>query len=153
MKKIEKLEKSMLDGLTLEFKFGESKGRETYGWGTCTLNICGARVSSCKGGGYDFAGTCLAEWMCGQFSGELQALPGYFTSENRVSGGYYGLRWHKNGVTLAAWEAGASMYLDGGCGLDSMRAILKAIGYSLRSVLSNRKQSIYRLEAVTAVQK
>lgn len=38
---------------TLYIKWGTSRGRDTYGYTTCTLRENGTKLAACNGGGYD----------------------------------------------------------------------------------------------------
>lgn len=59
---------------TLEFKWGTSRGRETYGYTICSLYVDGRKVASCNGGGYDMKGTALGNYIARAFSERLRAL-------------------------------------------------------------------------------
>ena len=139
MKKIPKLGKLALEGVRLEFTQGESKGRETYGWATCSLRVHPfGLVASCKGGGFDMQGTCLGEWMNSQFEAELQKLTHWTPAKGRDhSMGHYGIyRAASNG----------SVYVNGGCGFESMRQILKALGWSMARAGGTSNKDFYVLE-------
>lgn len=59
---------------TLEFRWGTSRGRDTYGYTICTLYVDGSKVSSCNGGGYDMKGTALGRYIARDFAARLNAL-------------------------------------------------------------------------------
>lgn len=59
---------------TLEFKWGTSRGRDTYGYTICTLYTDGSKVSSCNGGGYDMKGTALGRYIARAYADRLNAL-------------------------------------------------------------------------------
>lgn len=70
MTKIQKLERPVC----LDFRWGVSRGRETYGYNICTLYADGVRVSSCDGGGYDMTGTSLGNYIASRFRDRLLRL-------------------------------------------------------------------------------
>lgn len=86
-----------------------SRGRETYGYNICTLLHNNQRIAACNGGGYDMTGTVLGVFIENNFQKELIKLD---------PKKYYGLRLGHTG-----------MRVNGGCGLNSMINILKALGY------------------------
>lgn len=62
-------------GETLTIRWGTSRGRDTYGYTTCSLrNQRGERVAACNGGGYDMRGTVVGNWIAYTFPNELRAL-------------------------------------------------------------------------------
>ena len=103
----------------LKLRMGESKGRETFGYITCSLKEQTGfnewkRVAFCNGGGYCMTGTVLGEWIQKEFQEELKKL----NPEE-----FYGL-FHRNEKAI----------VDGGCGDNSMHRILDALGYGLQVV-------------------
>ena len=48
---------------TLAIKWGTSRGRDTYGYTTCTLSEDGKRLAAFNGGGYDMRGTVFGDWL------------------------------------------------------------------------------------------
>jgi hypothetical protein len=114
----------------LTFKWSTSRGQNTYGYTICSLYVDGKKVSSCNGGGYDMRGTCFGSWLEKEFSEGIKNLD---------MSQFYGMR-----------EYEGKRYLDGACGLDSMRAIAKALGYRFRYIqhLSNKKADTYIFENV-----
>lgn len=60
---------------TLEFKWGVSRGRDSYGYNICSLYVDGIKVSSCNGGGYDMKGTALGNWVASVFAKRLTRIP------------------------------------------------------------------------------
>lgn len=61
--------------ITLEFKWGVSRGRDSYGYNICSLYVNGDKVSSCNGGGYDMKGTALGNWVAKAFAKRLTRIP------------------------------------------------------------------------------
>lgn len=81
--------------LTLEFKWGTSRGRDTYGYAICSLYIFGAKVASCNGGNYDMKGTSLGYWMQKAFADRLMKLNIPMSRRNgEAVREYYGLSYH-----------------------------------------------------------
>lgn len=58
----------------LSIRWGTSRGRETYGYTTCSLSVDGRRVAGCNGGGYDMRGTVVGLWAASAFADRLRAL-------------------------------------------------------------------------------
>lgn len=73
MKQTENIRRHLGESLTI--KWGTSRGRDTYGYTTCTLrNKRGDKVAGCNGGGYDMRGTVIGNWVAATFPNELLAL-------------------------------------------------------------------------------
>jgi hypothetical protein len=74
MKKLTENQKRHI-GETLTIRWGTSKGRDTYGYTTCSLrNQRGEKVAACNGGGYDMRGTVIGNWIAATFPKELCSL-------------------------------------------------------------------------------
>lgn len=140
------------DGATLEIKWTVSRGADTYGYNICSLWCRGKKLASCSGGGYDMAGTVLADFIKMIFPDELRTLTA--NAGGNEAGGFYGLRfsiergdkWER----LRKWEQGASVSLDGGCGFESMEKILNALGYTVQYVnVKSQKNQIYIFRKLT----
>lgn len=131
----------------LEFKYGTSRGRDTYGYRIVTLYVDGKKAASCNGGGYDMFGTCLGNWMQKQFQTELLAMADrahaiYWCNADGSraargneyrevrDGGLYGMA----AITNVETGKVRVVSLDGACGDSSMRNILKALGFELSRV-------------------
>jgi len=79
----------------LVFKWGVSRGRDTYGYTICSLYVDGNKVASCNGGGYDMKGTCLGDWIARKFEKELLNLEiPWRTRNGEKVQEYYGLTFH-----------------------------------------------------------
>jgi hypothetical protein len=118
----------------LKISWSTSKGRETYGYNICRLDdsLTGKRYKTC-GGGYDMNGTVFADWLQDCFQSELMALKdrayyvddGHSLSTPARPASFYGMydntRSKKGNITL-----------DGGCGLESIIKIAKAIGLEIQ---------------------
>lgn len=150
---------------SLLFKWGTSRGRDSYGWNICSLWVNGVKVSSCKGGGYDMKGTAFAEWIETAFQSELLALGSRANAFYRCAADGRFIERFENGAGPADWIGrdradqfyGMSAYchrdgtawqvkrvhLDGACGLESIRLIFKALGYGLQYVSEAGRNSSY----------
>jgi hypothetical protein len=139
----------------LKYKWGTSRGVNTQGYTICTLYADGQKVASCNGGGYDMKGTCLADWICQAFGQELRGLAAqahshylltpiplkgrqrkqkyqYDRQDDRKGGNLYGMTAH--------WLPDGSLKnvtLDGGCGFESMRRTIEALGYEIEYVVQD----------------
>lgn len=99
-----------------------SKGRETYGYNICTIQATNFLFSdyrpckaTCKGGGYDMAGTSLAECLCQipEIQDRLKALN---------PNDFYGLFKTSKGL----------MDIDGATGQGNVQKIMGSINVSVR---------------------
>lgn len=121
----------------LKFKYGTSRGRDTYGYTIVTLYANGERVARTCGGGYDMRGTCLGFFIKKNYLERLKTLKGNRGSLDDGTG-YYGLTFYKqNGEkfeNIKEYQNGASVSLDGACGESCMVRIADAIGIKLESV-------------------
>jgi hypothetical protein len=61
-------------GKKIEVRWGTSRGRDSYGYTTCTLYADGRKMAGCNGGGYDMRGTVLGAWVAVAFREELLKL-------------------------------------------------------------------------------
>lgn len=119
----------------LEYRYGTSRGADTYGYTTCSLKVDGKRESLQAGGGYDMQGAALGVWMSKAFQTELKKLPANYGSGDNAKGFYGLIHWDKitnERVTRA--NKNTKTYCDGACGLRSMESILDAMGLERVSV-------------------
>lgn len=58
--------------IELQFRWGVSRGRDTYGYNICSLYADGFKVGSCNGGGYDMKGTVLGHFIAAAFDERLR---------------------------------------------------------------------------------
>lgn len=105
-----------------------SKGRETYGYNICTIQATSFLFSdyrpckaSCKGGGYDMAGTSLADCLC-QIPEIQDKLNDAFIVGDTLPDGNYGIGRAKDG----------RIYIDGAIGQNSVISIMESINVSVR---------------------
>ena len=141
----------------VRFRWGVSRGRDTFGYNTCSAFVDGRRVGSCNGGGYDMQGTALAPWL---------------ETQLRNSASFYGLTWHDPNwkptekcmereragelSELDYWVARACDYRHGkhggmvvsGCGMDMGFAVVYALSQKLYGsgypCLGQRKDGLSR---------
>ena len=66
--------RTTMEEYKLVFKWGVSRGRNTYGYTICSLWVDDKKVAMCNGGGYDMKGTCLGDWVATKFKKELLTL-------------------------------------------------------------------------------
>lgn len=124
---------------TIEFRWGVSRGEDTYGYNLCSLYVDGKKVAMTSGGGYDMKGAAFAMWMRKTFIGEIMKLEGN-TGSNDKPGGYYGLSFGRPKKDGSGWQShkryqeGDEISLDGACGMGSMERILGAIGWEYRKL-------------------
>lgn len=129
-------------------RYGTSRGRDTYGYTTCTLTVDGkGRRASCCGGGYSLTGACLGGWLQRDFADQLKALDLGRLTKSGIN--TYGLSfWDKStGKNVARWKEGAILHVQGACGEDSMTRILRTLGYNLIQVGRAWNICHYYLEA------
>lgn len=129
----------------LEVKWSVSRGRETYGYNICTLtDTSTGKRFRWDGGGYDMLGAAFGEWLQETHGNALAAIYqdaySFYTNGIRTDGTspnrHYGM------VVYMRPDGGVKhVSLDGACGLESMRAIAKAIGLSVKSTV-NRKGNV-----------
>lgn len=144
----------------LQYRWSVSRARDSYGYNVCTLWVNGEKVTRCNGGGYDMQGTCLGNWIAREFAERLcrtiqkemyglrfvdpafdpgQALvPGtsQTVAQQEQAGESFGLERLR-----AAYAATSPLptpqhsmpLLDGGCGKESMIAVLQALGGSYQN--------------------
>lgn len=111
----------------LEIKHSVSKGRETYGYNIITLIDGEEKYKTC-GGGYDMVGTVFAYWLQ---QNHMKAIIDKLTPYERDNRGeYYGFFVDKTFSN--------KYYLDGGCGIDSIMRIAKAIGLEIKCLYSKK---------------
>jgi hypothetical protein len=105
-----------------------SRGDTTFGYNICRLDDTQAgKRYRCIGGGYDMIGTVVAQWLEDLFQPQLQQLD-LSDADGWSSRRHYGAIPSKDGT----------VHLDGGCGIESMRRIAKAIGVELQWVCNKR---------------
>lgn len=137
----------------LQFKYGTSRGRDTYGYNLVTLYVDGAKVARECGGGYDMQGAALGQWVQSAFQAELLAMSDRAHAEYpRVNGEYIGKNRHYSREERPALIYGMALVtdngkpskvnIDGACGWSSVRAILDALGFDMFRVT----QDVYTVE-------
>lgn len=117
----------------LAISWSTSRGRDTYGYNICRLDDrqTGKRYR-CNGGGYDMLGTVFGDWLADYYQ---DALRQYVESHKAelVDCGYSVAGYKKlpdlYGMTVAP---SGVVQLDGGCGINSMEAIARALGLEVQ---------------------
>lgn len=119
-----------------------SRGRETYGYNICTIRAYSSvwektkgvelANASCKGGGYDMAGTSLADCLAA-LPDVQQALQRLITKETAetfqdVDGTYRNPNTKYYGSFL---KADGTVSLDGGVGTSTVLEIFQAAGVNV----------------------
>jgi hypothetical protein len=108
------------NSMFVQFRWGVSRGRDTYGYNICSCIIDGEKVGTSIGGGYDMQGASFGEFLRNTFYEELKDL-----SRKEK---FYGL------------EDG---YVDGACGLNCMIDIFIALGYNAEYKYSKSLGNFY----------
>lgn len=149
----------------LEFKWGTSRGRDTYGYSICTAYVDGKRIASCNGGGYDMEGTAFADALMKLYPERLLAIAGVHCAgaeyENAAPLGAKDQKpeWKPRKVNsdepgrfygLYAYFPSASsnpekVSMDGGCGFRSIERIANAIGLTLKYISHSASRKLYTL--------
>ena len=139
----------MTTAYVIQWKWGTSRGQDSYGYTICSCYIDGQKSGSTCGGGYDLRGTAYAEAVLKMFHVELRTLAHRADSQYRVTGkgkdqtyaridteGQPGLLY---GLYAYFDEKGkvTKISLDGACGLESMDRIMEAIGYKREFVMKD----------------
>lgn len=145
-----------MEAYVIQWKWGTSRGRDTYGYTTCSCWVDGKRLGSCSGGGYDLKGSAFAEAMMRVFPKELLAIAKKADLQYTVSQAEDGTKKTTRsdrkgplyGMIAIFSEKGkpTSVALDGACGLESMVKIVEALGYKLERVTSD----LAKLEKIKA---
>lgn len=123
--------------MILHFKWTVSRGRDTYGYNICTLYVDGVKTAKCNGGGYDLQGTVLGEFIQNKYQTELMKIKKkaggklIVETEGKWSnpsseGELYGMKY-----VIDQKRKTETIQLDGACGFDSMRKIIKALNLEL----------------------
>lgn len=131
----------------LVFKYGISRGQNSYGYRIVSLFVDGKKVASTNGGGYDMKGTVLGRYINDRFMPQIVEIAKEQLQEaNRMTkyyndkgGGIYGLIVTKNE------KQPARVHLDGMTGFSVCQEVLKLLGYSLEYVTDTDKETIYQL--------
>jgi hypothetical protein len=124
----------------LSVTWGISKARDSYGYSRVQVQDVetSKRFSAC-GGGYDMLGDCFGQWLQ---STHQTLLLAYSDLAHDISVQYeQGKPWQRTenpqglcGMTLNTRQGVQDISLDGGCGLDCMIRIARAIGLSVDAI-------------------
>lgn len=109
----------------LTITWSVSRAQDSYGYNICRLdsNTTGKRYKTC-GGGYDMVGTVFAKWLEAEHQEKLQTLFNGLDATPYASTGWLQVKEFYGMFK----RQGGSIRLDGGCGIESMINIAKAIG-------------------------
>jgi len=159
----------------LHFRWTISRARDTEGYNICTLLVDDTKVAACNGGGYDMQGTCLGSWIAGAFPKHLSKLGKKFyglswhnpnfnpgkampdgsdktVDEVEAEGTSLGLdryqQFHKASSDTPTAQHTIPL-IDGGCGIESVRKILEAIGGTFHHVGGSKNHDYYMVELAT----
>lgn len=137
----------------LALSWSVSKGRDTYGYNICRLDVPYNREGfnhflskryRAMGGGYDMTGTVVGDWLQERYQDRLmsireragsQAVGAVHTNRNiRDAGILYGMTSYSKGTQ------GRDNYvsLDGACGIESIRTIAESIGVKLYETVDRK---------------
>lgn len=137
--------------LTLEFKWGTSRGRDTYGYGICSLYVNGTKLESCNGGNYDMQGTVLGHWIAKAYADRLVKLNIPMSRRNgEPVREYYGLSYYdRKNKTTSSWPTKQHTVPDisWGIGISAVKTIGEAVGLKFRYVPTSRRDlTIYQVD-------
>jgi len=118
-----------------------SKARDTYNYDICSLWQNNKKITSCMGGGYDLAGTCLGNFLTLNYTSRLKKL---YTPD------FYGLTFintHTD-TKLKKYKPGCDIeiILDGACGWSSMEEVARAIKLIITLTSNSPKLQVYSVE-------
>lgn len=129
-------------------RYGTSRGRDTYGYTTCTLSVAGkGRRGHCSGGGYSLIGTVIGEWLERDFSEQLKMLN--FGKLRKIGYELCGIRFidQNTGKSVNQWKDGCTISINGIVGDSCMKEILQCLGYCLEYVGETSSVKHYVLNA------
>jgi hypothetical protein len=121
----------------LSVTYGISRAQDTYGYNRVQImdTETGKRFSAC-GGGYDMTGDCFGQWLQHTHQSLLLAYSdmAHDICEQMEQGKPWTRQTNRQGLygmTLNTRLGVQDVSLDGGCGLDCMIKIARAIGLSV----------------------
>jgi hypothetical protein len=125
----------------LKLSWATSRGKDTYGYNICRLDdtsFTGKRYR-CNGGGYDMVGTCLGMWVEDVKQAELAKLA------HRVHYDYTDKTYvvPKDRLYSLTKLSDGTFSIDGACGVNSVIAVLEALGYEVQNDYPKRKLEGY----------
>ena len=121
----------------LNLKWSTSKARDTYGWNRLTGTSNAGKYVTC-GGGYDMVGTVIGDFVTEEFQSQLKQYASTLTkapfgcTKHFKFEECYGLFMRENG----------SVYIDGGCGQETVRRIVENAGLEIHFSHNKRGQLI-----------
>ena len=150
----------------LEFKWTESKARDSYGYTICTLFVDSEKYARTCGGGYDMKGRVLGDFISRKFGEELKNIDQEFyglcfqnpdwepsakcleTEEKDELTKLTGLVRYQDfysATSKTPTDTHTIAILDGDCGFGSMEKILKGLGYRVRYI----KEDLYETQKIS----
>jgi len=127
---------------TLSLNWTTSKAKDTYGYNRLALKDSRENTLSVTcGGGYDMQGTLLGNFINDNFSELLKRIN---------SGDFYGLTHYnsKRHKHQKKSSKNTRTYVDGGCGIESMRKILAKIGFEFKFISETTNNKIFTFQAL-----
>lgn len=126
---------------SITISWGISRGRDTYGWNICrAVSRDTGKTYRTIGGGYDMVGTVIGEWFAAEHQKELQALT-HANLDGFVKYGSSGSTLHNPAFYGLYIRANGSVFLDGGCGIESMLRIIKSCGFEYQRQYNPKTKS------------
>lgn len=141
----------MNDKMVLVWKYGVSRGQDTYGYTLVSLYVDGKKVAKTGGGGYDMKGSVLGQWITNNFQDELKKLTAHYGSQDPTpwDQSFYGLKFYsKDYKPHNKYQDGDHVSFDGACGFSECRKVLTALGYNLEYIHDTNKETIYTLTKI-----
>lgn len=118
----------------LAITWSTSRGRDTYGYNICRLDVRStSQRYKCMGGGYDMLGTVVGQWLQGVYHRRLLDFMLSIPHADEP----YGIRLH-----YSTERRPAHITLDGSCGIESMVHIAEAIGISLSRTYDRKGRTV-----------
>ncbi len=115
----------------LRFKYGVSKGQNTYGYRIVSLYVNGEKKYSANGGGYDMRGCVFGHYLNDKYKDRLKTLPANYGSLDNNEG-YYGLcHYEDNNKQQHHATEISKTFVNGMCGMSKMVQIAQAIGLEI----------------------
>jgi hypothetical protein len=127
----------------LSERWGISRGAETYGYNVCTIETTKIGYADyvpargqCKGGGYDMAGTSLADCLCAipLIQEKLKARFDSVDAET-IKNTHYSLFRRSDG----------SYAIDGGCGQETVKARMDEAGVTVSPNYRKKGRNMERI--------
>ena len=130
-----------IEGYSLVFTWGTSRGQDTYGYTTVSCKFNNEKMGYCSGGGYDMKGTVFAQFVDKMFHEELKRCS---------TKGHYGFSFYnkKTRKSQTQWSSNCydTEFLDGGCGFNCIQKVFRdKLGYNIKFVHESSNKIIYTI--------